>query len=190
MTPANNVEDVINNLREECNAAVAAFKRDLQRVRSGRASTGLLEGLVAEYYGSKVPLNQLAQLSTPEARLILIQVYDAGAVQAIEKAIQGAGLGLNPSRDGNVLRVMVPPLTEESRKEIVRHLHKMAEDIRVSIRSHRRDANDLIKKLEKDSVVSKDDSKRALDRIQKQTDASIEEVDGLLKAKEAECLEV
>lgn len=183
-------DDVIKKHNEGCASSISAFKRDLSRVRTGRASAGLLEGIHVDYYGSRTPLTQLAQISTPEARLIVLQVYDAGAVQAIEKAIQGAGLGFNPARDGNTLRVTIPPLTQDSRKEIIKVLHKMAEEIRVSIRNHRRDANDLLKKMEKDSELTKDDAKRHQDKVQKQTDASIAQVDSMLAAKEAECMEV
>lgn len=181
---------IVSEHENGCKSAISAFKRELQKVRTGRASGSLLEGVMVDYYGSKTALSHLGQITAPEARLILIQVYDSGAVSAVEKAIQSAGLGFNPSREGNTIRIMVPPLTEESRKELVRVLHKMAEDIRVSIRNHRRDALDKVKKLEKDSVLTKDDSKRAQDRIQKLVDTYIDEVDKMLKAKEAECMEV
>lgn len=183
-------EEIISKHKTECQAAIAAFKRDLQKMRTGRASASLLEGISVDYYGSKTALGHLGQISTPEARLIVVQVYDASAAPAVEKAIQSAGLGFNPNREGSVLRVMVPPLTEESRKDIVKHLHKDAEEMRISVRNHRRDANDELKKIEKDGILTKDDSKRAQDKIQKQTDEAIAEIDSLLKAKEAECMEV
>ncbi|MCB0359396.1 MAG: ribosome recycling factor [Bdellovibrionales bacterium] len=182
--------EIISYHSEQCDSSVSAFRRELKKVRTGRASTGLLEGITVDYYGSKTPLNALAQISTPEARLILLQVYDSNAIEPIEKAIISSGLGLNPSRDGNVVRISVPALTEETRKDITRHLHKMAEDIRVSIRNHRRDANESLKKLEKEGDLSKDDSKRAQEAVQKQTDQFISKVDELLSAKEAEILEV
>lgn len=183
-------EEIVSKHNEACAHSVSAFKRDLGKVRTGRASSGILEGIMVDYYGSKVPVSQLAQITTPEARLIVLQVYDASAVASIEKAIHGSGLGFNPARDGNTIRISIPPLTEESRKELVKHLHKMAEEIKVSIRNHRRDANDKLKKLEKDAALSKDDAKRVQDRIQKQTDAHIAQVDTLLAAKEAESMEV
>ena len=183
-------DDVIKKHSEGCASSISAFKRDLSRVRTGRASAGLLEGIHVDYYGSRTPLTQLAQISTPEARLIVLQVYDSNAVQPIEKAIQGAGLGFNPARDGNTIRVSIPALTQESRKEIIKVLHKMAEEIKVSVRNHRRDANDILKKLEKDSDITKDDAKRLQDKVQKQTDGAIAEVDKMLAAKEAECMEV
>lgn len=187
---ASNVNDVINQNKAECDNSVAALKKEFHRVRTGRASPGIVEGLSVDYYGAKTPLKNLGQISTPEARLILISVYDAGAASAVEKAIQAANLGLNPSRDGNNIRVAIPALTEETRRDLVKALHKMAEDIKVSIRNHRRDANEVIKKLEKDSAATKDESKKALEKIQKQTDLYIEEVDKMLKQKEAECMEV
>lgn len=187
---ATDVDSVLKIHKQDCKSSVEAFQRELQKVRTGRASTGLIEGLPVEYYGSRTPLGHLGQLSAPEARLIVIQPYDPKACPAIEKAIQSSSLGLNPARDGNMIRISIPQLTEESRKEIVRSLHKMAEDIRVSVRNHRRDANDVLKKLEKDGLITKDDSKRGLERIQKQTDAYIEDIDKVLQVKEAECLEV
>jgi ribosome recycling factor len=183
-------ENIIKKHNEECLAAIQAFKRDLQKVRTGRASAALLEGIAVDYYGAKTHLEHLGQISTPEARLIVIQVYDASAVQAVEKAIMSANLGLNPSREGNTIRVSVPVLTQDARKNIVRALHKQAEDMRVSVRNRRRDANDELKELEKSGELTKDDSKKSMDRIQKQTDSAIVEIDKLLAAKEAECMEV
>lgn len=184
------INDILELHKEECEGAITAFKRDLQKMRTGRASASILEGVMVDYYGAKTPLIQLGQVSSPEARQLLVQVYDANAVESVEKAIRTSDLGFNPARDGNTLRINVPPLTEESRKEIVRHLHKMAEDIRISVRNHRRDCNDEVKKAEKDGSSTKDDTKRGLDQIQKQTDKYIAEVDALLQAKESECMEV
>ncbi len=187
---AGTTQEILTNHDNECKGAISAFKRDLQKVRTGRASGSLLEGIQVDYYGSKTPLVHLGQITTPEPRLIVVQIYDTNAASAVEKAIQGAGLGFNPSREGNTIRVVVPPLTEESRKEIVKRLHKLAEDIKVSIRNHRRDANDGLKALEKEGSLAKDDVNKSQDRVQKQTDAAIAEVDKLLQAKEAECMEV
>lgn len=175
---------------EQCKQAVSSFKKDLQKFRTGRASASLLESIYVDYYGSKTQLMHLGQISTPEPRMISVQVYDASAAPAVEKAIQSAGLGLNPSREGNLIRIMIPALTEESRKDIVKKLHKLAEDIKVSVRNHRRDANEKVKKAEKNSEISKDDSAKLLDRIQKQTDSACAEVDKLASTKEAECMEV
>jgi ribosome recycling factor len=183
-------EAVFSKHGQDCKGAVTAFKRELTKVRGSRASAGLVDNLMVEYYGAKTQLAHLAQISTPEARLILIQAHDPNAVAAIEKAIRSSGLGFNPMREGNVLRVSVPALTEETRRDLIKHLHKMAEEVRISVRNHRRDANEEIKKLEKESVLTKDDSKKTLDRIQKQTDQYIAEIDKLLAAKEQEVKEV
>jgi ribosome recycling factor len=145
---------------------------------------------MVDYYGSRTQLSHLGQISAPEARLVTVQVFDAGAVSAVEKAIQTSGLGLNPSVEGTLVRINIPTLTEEGRREIVKYLNKIAEDIKISIRNHRRDSNDIVKAQEKDSSLSKDDAKKVLEKIQTQTDKRIAEVDILLKAKEAECLEV
>ncbi len=184
------LQPILSENEEQCKAAVAAFKREIQKLRTGRASSSLVEGVQVDYYGAKTSIAHLGQISTPEPRLIVIQLYDAGAAPAAEKAIRSAGLNLNPTREGNLIRILIPQLTEETRKEIVRHLHKLGEDIKVSIRSHRRDANDKLKALEKDGDLNKDDAKKSQDRIQKQTDQYIAEVDKLLVTKEAECLEV
>lgn len=183
-------EQILAEHKSECDNAIQALKRELQRFRTGRASPGLLDSVVVDYYGSKTQLMHLGQISTPEPRLIVVQVYDANAAQSVEKAIQNSGLGLNPSREGNTLRIMIPPLTEESRRELVKRLHKLAEDVRVSVRNHRRDANDMVKKLEKDAALPKDEATKLSEKIQKQTDATIAEVDKLIEAKEAECMAV
>ena len=184
------LEDLLAEHKSECEGAIASFKRDLQTMRTGRASTSMLEGLMVDYYGTKTALSHLGQISSPEPRQLLVQVYDNSATEIIEKAIRSADFGFNPQRDGNTLRITVPQLTEDSRKEIVKHLHKVAEDIRISIRNHRRDSNDMIKLAEKEGQFTKDDSKRAMDQVQKQTDQFVSEVDSLLKAKEQECMQV
>jgi ribosome recycling factor len=184
------IEEVLLEHGEQCEKAVESFKKDLQKMRTGRASTSLLEGVMVDYYGARTALTHLGQISVPEPRLIVVQVFDAGAVESVEKAILNSDLGFNPSRDGSTIRINVPPLTEESRKDIVRRLHKSAEDIRISVRNHRRDANENIKKMEKDGLIPKDDVKRALDKVQKQTDEYIKSVDSVLEAKEQECMVV
>lgn len=184
------VQAILKNYEDECKASVEAFRRELSKVRTGRASGSVLEGIMVDYYGAKTALSHLGQISTPEARLIVIQVYDANAAIAVEKAIHSAGLGFNPSREGNTIRIVVAPLNEETRRDIVKRLHKMAEDHRVSIRNHRREANDQIKKLEKDGDVAKDETARVMEKVQKQTDSSISEIDKILAQKEAECMEV
>ena len=170
-------------------SAIEHFRRELGGIRTGRASTALLEGILVESYGSKVPLQQLATLSVPESRLITIQPWDISLVPAIEKAILVSGLGLTPAHDGKVLRINIPPLTEDRRKEFVRLLKKMGEDARVVVRNHRRDANDELKKLEKSSEISKDDARKSQEEIQKLTNAHIQKIDEIIGHKEEEILE-
>ena len=184
------LDSIYDEHEESCKETLASFERDLKKLRTGRASSAILENLSVDYYSSKTPLSHLAQISTPEARLILVQVYDASAVAAVEKAIRSSDLGLNPSREGNVLRISIPPLTEEGRREVVKHIGRMAEDRKVSVRGHRRDANDSIKVLEKDNQISKDDGRRVAEKIQKQTDLFICELAKLVAKKEKECMEV
>src|ERR1700756_886659 len=166
--------------------AGGAFRHELGRVRTGRASTALLEGLHVNYYGAKTPLRQLAGLAAPEARLLVITPYDRGAIGEIEKAIQTSDLGLNPMNDGKLIRIPIPELNEERRKDLVRHVRKTAEDFRVGVRNHRRDANDMLKDLHKDKKVADDDLRTAETKIQQFTTEFIEKVDGALAAKEAE----
>lgn len=184
------ISGILSKNKQSNDNSIEAFKRDLQKLRTGRASAGLIENIVVDYYGSKTPLMHLGQISTPEPRMIVIQVYDAGAISSVEKALQQSELGLNPSRDGNSIRVMITPLTEESRKDIVKILNKNAEEMRVSIRNHRRDANDSLKRLEKDSAITQDESKKAQETTQNQTNQFIKKIDELLAEKEAEILEV
>ena len=183
-------DDVIELARQEMEGAVAAFKHELSRVRTGRASTALIEGLHVNYYGTKTPLRQLAGLAAPEPRLLVITPYDKGAAHEIEKAIQTSDLGLNPINDGKVIRIPIPELTEERRKDVVRHVRKTAEDFRVSIRNHRRDANDMLKDLHKEKKLADDDLRAAETRVQQFTVEFIEKLDKVLAAKEAEIMEV
>ncbi|HYN40798.1 MAG TPA: ribosome recycling factor [Thermoanaerobaculia bacterium] len=168
--------------------SIDALKAELKHLRTGRASVGLLEGVHVEYYGTATPLNQVANLSTPDATLILIQPWEAQLCPVIEKAIRNSDLGLNPSSDGRVVRVPVPSPTEERRKEIVKKAHTLAEQSKVEIRHHRHEANDKIKKEGKASTISADEEKRALDEIQKLTDRYVAEVDAVVKAKETDIL--
>lgn len=178
------------DLENKCKGTMDHFKKELGRMRTGRASSGLLEGITVEYYGSQVPLIQLGMINTPEPRLITIQVFDGGAVDAVEKAIKQSDLGLNPSRDGSLIRLNIPPLNEERRKELIKKLHKAAEENRVTMRGHRRDAIDMLKKQEKSKEISEDDVRRGQDEIQKITDRYIAEIDVALQSKEKEMLEV
>ena len=183
-------EDVIEELRKEMERTTGALRKDLSRTRTGRASTALLEGITVEYYGTRTPLNQLAGLSAPEPRLLVIQPYDKSALHEIERAILQSDLGLVPVNDGKILRVPIPELTEERRRELVKHIRKMAEDYRVSVRNHRRDAIDLLKSLEKDKDITEDDLRRAQEKVQDLTKVYIERIDQILKVKEDEIMEV
>jgi len=165
-----------------------AFRGELKHLRTGRASVGLLEGILVEYYGTPTPLNQVASLMAPDATLLVVQPYEPNLCPVIEKAIRKSDLGLNPASDGKIVRIPVPPPTEERRKEIVKKAHGFAENARVEIRHHRHEANEKVKKEAKAAAVSADDEKRALDEIQKLTDRSVAEVDSVLKAKEADIL--
>jgi ribosome recycling factor len=178
------------NVDARMSRAVEAMERDFQAVRTGRASTALVERLSVEYYGTPTALNQLASISVPEAHSIVIQPWDRSVLGAIEKAIQRSDIGLVPNVDGTVVRLNIPPLTEERRKEIVRVVHKRMEEARVEIRNHRRDATDEIKRRERDGDVGADEARRELDRVQKLTDRWIAEVDRAGGAKEQEILEV
>jgi ribosome recycling factor len=184
------IKEMLAATENHMKGAIEAAKRELAAIRTGRASASILDRVMVEYYGAPTPLNQLANISVPEARMIVIQPWDKSALNAIEKAVQKADLGLNPVNDGIVLRLPIPQLTEERRKELVKVVKKEAEDKRIVIRNLRRDANDRIKTLEKDGKTSEDEGKRALEEIQKLTDKYIVEIDKLLEYKEKEILEV
>jgi ribosome recycling factor len=178
------MEEIFKSTEEDMKKAVQYFKNEIAGLRTGRASTALVEEIKVDYYGSKVPIKQLASVSVPEANQIVLQVWDKGAVELVEKAIV-ENLNLTPQKQGNVLRLTLPPLTEERRRELVRMLHKMAEEARVAVRNIRRDAKELIEDQE---GVSEDEIKRALERLQKLTDKYIEEINQLTEAKEKEIL--
>jgi len=183
-------EDVLSSTRDEMEKVVAAFKKELSHVRTGRASTALLEGIQVEYYGAKTPLLQLASLNAPEASLLVVTPYDKSAMGAIEKAIRSAELGLNPVNDGKLIRIPIPPLTEERRRDLVKHVRKATEDFRVSVRSHRRDSLELLKELEKDKEITEDDRRHANEKIEALTKEYVEKLEKLEKAKEAEIMAV
>ena len=182
--------ETISSADHKMNRAVDAMERDFQAFRTGRASTALVERLTVDYYGTQTPLNQLAGISVPESHQIVIQPWDRAALGAIEKAIQKSDIGLVPNVDGTVVRLNIPPLTEERRKDLVRVVHKRMEDARVEIRGIRRDAADELKKEERDGDVGTDEAHRQHDALQKTTDRHIAEVDRLGLAKEQEVLEV
>jgi len=178
------MEEIFKSTEEDMKKAVQYFKNEIAGFRTGRASTALVEDVKVDYYGSKVPIKQLASVSVPEAKQIVLQVWDKGAVELVEKAIV-ENLNLTPQKQGNLLRLTLPPLTEERRRELVRMLHKMAEEARVAVRNIRRDAKELIEDQE---GISEDEIKRALERLQKLTDKYIEEINHLTEAKEKEIL--
>jgi ribosome recycling factor len=178
------MEEIFKSTEEDMKKAVQYFKNEIAGLRTGRASTALVEEVKVDYYGSKVPIKQLASVSVPEANQIVLQVWDKGAVELVEKAIV-ENLNLTPQKQGNLLRLTLPPLTEERRRELVRMLHKMAEEARVAVRNIRRDAKELIEDQE---GISEDEIKRALERLQKLTDKYIEEINQLTEAKEKEIL--
>ncbi len=170
--------------------AIAALHQEFNTLRTGRASASLFDSIKVDYYGQKTPLNQVATISVPEARLVVIQPWDKSVLSEIEKAIQKSELSINPNNDGKVVRISIPPLTEERRKELVKLAKGKAEQCRVTIRNVRRDANEEYKNLQKDSKISEDESKRGVDEIQKMTDKYIEEINKVLEAKEKDILEV
>ena len=177
-------------LRSRMDKAVADFQTNLASVRTGRASIHMLDQVKVDYYGTPTPLNQVAQLTTPDANMLVIQPWDASLIPEIEKALRTSDLGFNPNNDGKLVRVPVPPMTEERRREVVRHLHRVLEDHRTAVRNIRRDGNDLIKKASKDKKISEDEEKRSLDEIQKLTDEEIKRMEEMAKKKEAEVMQV
>jgi ribosome recycling factor len=183
-------DEVLEEARREMEQALSAFRHEMARVRTGRASTALLEGLSVNYHGAKVNLRQLAGLAAPEARLLVITPYDRTSIHEIEKAIQTSDLGLTPINDGKLIRLPIPELTEQRRKELVRHIRKIAEDFRVSIRNHRRDANEMLKQLHKEKEVTDDDLRVTEAKVQQYTTEYIEKLDKVLTGKEAEVMEV
>jgi ribosome recycling factor len=183
-------EAIFTQLQKEMDQSVGALRKDLAKIRTGRASTALLEHIVVDYYGATTPLNQLATLSAPEPRLLVVQPYDRSAMGNIEKAILKSDLGLTPNNDGKILRVPIPQLTEERRKELVKHVKKIGEEFRVSVRNHRRVAVEQLKESEKKKEITADDSKHGHDRVQKITDDFIGRIDKIIKTKEEEIMEV
>jgi ribosome recycling factor len=182
--------EVLDSAKQDMEKTIGALKKELSHVRTGRASTALLEGITVEYYGAKTPLNQVATLSAPEATLLVIQPYDKSVIQAIEKAIQMSDLGLNPLNDGKLIRIPIPPLNEERRRDLVKHVRKLAEDYRVSMRAHRRDSLEMLKELEKEKDITEDDRRHAAEKIEALTKEYVERVEKILKAKEDEIMAV
>src|SRR5690242_7600883 len=186
----NSAREVEASLRTRMEKAMSDLQHEMAAIRTGRASLGILDHIRVDYYGTPTPLNQVANLHVPEPSLITIQPWDVSQIGVIEKAIRASDLGLNPANDGKLIRVPIPPLTEERRKELVKKLHHVAEDHRVAMRNVRRDANENVKKLAKEKVISEDEDRRAHDEIQKLTDAQIQKLDQAAKAKEKEIMEL
>ena len=184
------LKDTYVQLKTRMEKAVEDFRKELAATRTGRASVHMLDAIRIPYYGSDMPLNQVAQVHAPEAQLITVQPFDPSTLPVIEKTIRSADLGLNPMNDGKLIRIPVPPLTEERRKELVKHLHKVLEDHRTAVRNIRRDGNEAIKKTLKDKKISEDEERRALEEIQKLTDDEIKKMEEMGKAKEKEVLQV
>ena len=181
---------VVDSMGQEMDKSIQSLKGELAKVRTGRASTALVDPVNVDYYGSPVPINQVANVTTPDARTIQISPWEAGTIGAIEKAILAANIGLTPQNDGKVIRISLPQMTEERRKELAKQVKKMGEESKVALRAHRRDGNEEVKKQEKDKVLSEDDAKKAMELIQKKTDEKTAEVDKIVAAKEKEILTI
>jgi ribosome recycling factor len=184
------LNDIIENARKKMHESVEHTRRELQAVRTGRASLSILDGVRVEYYGTETPLQQLCSLTIPDPTLIVAQPWDISLIQKIEKAIRSSDLGLNPANDGKVIRIPIPQLTEERRKQLARKVHEIAEHHRTAIRQERREANEALKKLFKDKKISEDDEKRGLEQTQKLTDQHVKQIDDLSKHKEDEILKI
>lgn len=184
------LQDVINQSKDKMEASLKALQNELSKLRTGRASLSLLDGIKVDYYGTKTPLNQVASLAVPEARLITVQPWESNLIPAIEKAIQEANLGLNPASDGKILRLPIPKLTEDRRKDLVKQLKGVGEESRVAVRHVRRDANEAIKKLKADSKITEDEQKRGETQIQKLTDEYTAKIDGIIAKKETDIMTV
>ena len=184
------MSDVISSMRDKMDKRIEAYRRDLSKIRTGRASLSLLDGIKVESYGSMMPLNQVATLTIPENRLIAIQPWDTQLISVIEKSILNANIGLNPVNDGKIIRISIPQLTEERRKELVKQVKKISEEFKVAIRNNRREAIDLLKKQKKDKEISEDDLFSLQDKAQKETDICVKQIDEIMADKEKEMMEV
>jgi ribosome recycling factor len=184
------LKETYTQLKSRMDKAVDDFRKALVGTRTGRASVHMLDSVTVEAYGAQMPLNQVATVHTPEPQLITVQPFDPSQLGAIEKSIRAAELGLNPMNDGKIIRVPIPPLTEERRREMVKHLHKVLEDHRTAVRNIRRDGNDAIKKALRDKKITEDEEKRSMDEIQKLTDGEIKKMEDMCKAKEKEVMEI
>ena len=185
-----NLNEIVQRAQQKMNETAEHTRRELSGLRTGRASLAMLDGVAVEYYGTPTPLNQIATLTIPDPTLIVAQPWDVSLIPKIEKAIRSSELGLNPANDGKVVRIPIPALTEDRRKQLAKRVHEIAEHGRTAIRLERRDANEALKKLLKDKTISEDDEKRGLDLVQKQTDLHIKQIDDLAKHKEDEILKI
>ncbi|MBE7515883.1 MAG: ribosome recycling factor [Chloracidobacterium sp.] len=183
-------QDIVKQTDPKMNAVIEDFKRKLSNIRTGRATVGLLDGIIVDYYGTPTPLNQMASVAVPEAQLMTVQPWDASQLGAIEKAIIAANLGFNPSNDGKIIRLAVPALNEERRKQFAKQVHEVAEEHRIAVRNLRHQANDNLKKLQKDKAISEDEERSSLDDVQKLTNSYISKLDELAKNKEQEIMSV
>jgi ribosome recycling factor len=184
------LKELNNDLKRRMESAVADFQGTLASTRTGRASVHMLDQVKVDYYGIPTPISQIAQLSAPEAQLIMVSPWDPTVLKEIEKAIQTSDLGFNPISDGKVIRLPIPPMTEERRRDVCKHLHKLLEDHRTAVRNVRRDGNEALKKLAKEKKISEDEEKRALDEVQKMTDDEIRRMEELSRKKEADVMQV
>jgi len=183
-------KEEIVQIKRRMEKAVDDLRKELTTIRTGRASISILDNIMVDYYGTPTPINQVAQLGTPEGTLITVQPYDASLVGPVEKAIRTSDLGLNPSNDGRIVRIPVPPLTEDRRKTLAKHVHKVLEDHRTAVRNIRRDGNEFMKKQLKEKLISEDEEKKSLDEVQKLTDEFIHKLEAVATAKEQEILKV
>ena len=183
------IEEILQDTKESMAKSVEALKHELMRVRTGRASLNLFDGVVVNYYGTLTPMNQMATLSVPESRMVMIKPWDVAVIKEVEKAILKSDLGLTPSNDGKIIRIPIPPLTEERRKALVKVVHKICEDHKIAIRNIRRDSNEMLKNLKKDGDISEDDLFKGQDQVQKVTDESIKIIDDIYQHKQKEILE-
>ena len=183
------INELFNDIKDRMNKAIEHYRNEVASIRTGRASTSILDGIKVDYYGTSTPINNIAHITVPEGQLIVIQPFDPNSLEIIEKAIIASDLGLTPNNDGNVIRLNIPSLTEERRKELIKVVYKIIEEGRVSVRNIRRDANDHLKKHEKDHELSEDNLRRAMDNIQEMTDEHIKDLNQMQDAKEKEIME-
>lgn len=184
------IDDVLSELKSGIDSSIDSMRSDLGKLRTGRASVKILDGIRVEYYGSQTPLNQVAQLSVPEPRMILVKPFDKTLISTIERAISNSDVGITPMNDGEQIRLPIPMLNEQRRKELVKQAKSRGEDAKISLRNHRRDANEMLKEYEKEKVISEDELKKALERVQTETDKGNKQIDEILGSKEKEILEI